>query len=639
VSQENEKNAADIWNWRSDSKGRITSVSSAFSADFGTQASKQIINHYLWEFITGSEEVPDGWQDLDNAFNLRKNIKKFVFNYKSQGQPVKIALMGEPIYEKDQYIGHQGTGYIAEDTEISIPEITKNMLSISIENLDLGIAIFSKETGLIEFNQHFLTHMSQSNVNIMRNMSYEKLMLLIKGNNTFNEEISYTNKTESCLYFEKRNKSLLNIKKSHFNDEFITLKTEIDYHLLNNINEYQKSIAAIQKKNNILESRIGDYKDKLSVFFNKKNQNNISDGELKKLLSFFENNLDVGIMITDISGKINSVNYYAAQLFGFVTVNMLMHNNDDKKLKSFLSQRQERILDLMGNTINHYEHTLELKNIIQETTVKEVITFFPSVHNPQKVISLFYKQPDEVNNNNDSNLYQFFINYMANDIKSSMHTINGYNTLQMSTDNTILKSSYIDHIQTACTDLLNKASEVMNIGKISSSLHHLEKSVFSLQDILNDCLNDFEKEIKEKNIDLNFNVHYLGLLIISDKNIFHTIFNKLLISLIKSAKDASSLDIKIVDDLVKNIISININTASNLNFKAINDMDISQIFNNDTKQCAGNLEYKIAEKFLELLGCTLIITYHADGNYHITIEIPDDIITSQHERDSSNFVI
>jgi signal transduction histidine kinase len=636
VSQENEKNAADIWNWRSDSKGLIISVSSAFSASFGTQASQQIINHYLWEFITGSEQAPDGWQDLENAFKLRKRIKKFVFNYKSQGQAVKVALIGEPVYEKDQYIGHQGTGYIAENTETSIPEITKNMLSISIDSLDLGIAIFSKDTGLIEFNQHFLTHMSQSNITAVRNMSYEKLTLLVNNSNTFNEEISYTDKTQSCMYFERKNKSLLNIKKSYFNNEFIILKTEIDNHLLNNINAYQKSITTIQQKNTILERRISDYKDKLSGFFNKKTESNVSDGELKKLLSFFENNLDVGIMITDIGGKINSVNYYAAQLFGFVTVTMLMHNNDDKKLKSFLSQRQERILDLMDNTINHYEHTLELKNIIQETTVKEVITFFPSVHNPQRVISLFYKQPDEIS---DNNMYQFFINYIGNDIKSSLHTINGYNNLQMITDNNALKLSYIDHINNACTDLLNKASEVMNISKISSSLHNLEKSVFSLQDILSDCFNDFEKEIKENNIDLNFNAHDLGLLIISDKNIFHTIFNKLLISLIKSAKKYSHLDIKIVDDLVNNTININIQTVSNLNFKVINNMDISQIFNNDTNQCAGNLEYKIAEKFLELLGCTLTIIYHADENYQINIEIPDDIITSKYECDSSNIVI
>ncbi len=651
MSQENDAHPPEIWNWYTDAQGRVSSVSSGFTTAFGTSASKHIIGNFFWTFAENLEKPTSGWHELASCFETHKKIKKFIFHYNSQGNKIKIALSGDPIYEKDTYIGHRGTGYLAHSDDISIPDIAQNMVAMSLENLDLGIAVFSPEMGLIEFNNHFMTHMTDGNVKVMRNMPYNNIISHLKTRNKYYEELSYELATHSCFYFSNSDKSLICIKKTQLPNNITILKTELDKKLLNSIDNYKQNISKLNNNNNILELRIRDYKDKLAHFFDKKPVVPVHDTDLKKLFEFYTNNLDVGILVTKPCGEIESANYYTAQMFGFTTVSMLLSSDNTCEFKKYLTERQKCTVDLLDNALNRFEHDMILHNFMYQGTVKEVIIVYPSVHNPQKILSFFYPQNTQIvhSNNNKNQIindddtsvsnYQEFVRYMVDDIKSSVNVIGGYNDLRNINKDTQQIEHYNEQINQSCNHILTSISDVMQIYKISSNMLHLEKSVIPPEDLIFKCLQQFNTEILAKNIDLSFDIKNMGLFIISDKDLLYHALTRIFKCIIRSSSESSTLKIKVIDDIDNQKINIVIADESTLNIAKIYEADIEQIFNNTAIRSAGMLNLKMAEHYLKLLGCKIKVnSYEGLGNT-LNIEISRDMVTSQHERDSNNFMV
>lgn len=650
MSQENDANQVEIWSWYTDAHGHVSSVSSGFTTSLGVHAGKQIIGNFFWTFAEGLEKPSNGWLNLENSFKLHKKIRKFIFHYNVQGQKTKIAISGEPVYEKDKYIGHRGTGYIADHNEISIPEIAQNMVELSLDSLDLGIAVLSPEMGLIEFNHHFMTHMTNAQVKVTRNMTFESIMSYLKARNNYCEALSYEIVTHSCFYFERSDKSFVCVKKTTLPNNIIMIKTEIDRNLFHSINNYKKNIIQLKNNNNILELRIRDYKDKLAHFFDKHPSSLVQDTDLKKFLEFYENNLDVGILITNIQGDIESTNYYTAQIFGYTTVSMLLLSDDNSEFKNYLIERQKVITDLSDNALNRFEHNLNLNNFMYQGDIKQVIIFYPSVHNPQKVVSLLYPQvkdvasSDYINNEEDYDnpnhrMYQEFVRYMVDDIKSSVNVINGYNELRNINKDTHKVEEYNEQINQSCRHILSSISDVMQVYKIASNMFNIEPSIISSEELIFDCLQQFNASILAKNIDLSFDVKNMGLFIISDKDLLYHALTRIFDCIIRSSSESSTLKIKLIDDIENQKINIIIADESSLNITNIAQANVAQIFNNNVIRSTGVLNLKIAENYLHLLGCKITVkSYDGLGNT-LNIEISGDMVTNQHQRDRNNFVV
>ena len=647
MSQENE-----IWNWYSDAHGRVTSVSSGFTSTLGTSAAKEIIGHYFWTFAEGTEKATAGWFELENAFNQQTKINKFIFHYHHQKDKIKIAISGEPIFEKNKYVGFSGTGHIAHHNEISIPEISQNIVTVSLDNLDLGIAMFSPESGLIEFNQNFMTHMKDAKVTVNRNITWDTFISYLKMHNQYQERLSdnINNNTlqTACYYFEKFDKRLFHIKKKVLDSGFILIKSELDKTLLNSITSYKEALQELKQRNNMLETRVQDYKDKLSDFFSKKTPAETQDTSFKKILSFYESNIDIGIFITNINGDIENANYYMAQIFGFTTASMLMFNQSDNDFKEYLTKRQQCIEDLRDNSLSRFEHNITVNNFISQGNFKEVIIFYPSIHNPQKIISLFYPlatavHTDDINTLSDNhvhaNIYQQFIHYMIDDIKSSINVISGYNDLQLMSAEVDKIHSYNQPIDKSCSHILRSISDVMQVYKISSSISGLEHSVFSCEDIINECLEYFNTYTLDNNIRITLELNTMGLLVISDKKIFYDGLIKILDSIMRSSQKTSRLKIKIIDDIQLEKINLMIIDESQLNIENLIKTDVYDVFNNPAIRNTGSLNFKIAEHYLKLLKCQITAINHNERGNILTIEISGDMITSVHERDSDNLAI
>jgi PAS domain-containing protein len=462
---------------------------------------------------------------------------------------------------------------------------------------------------------------------------YEKLIFLIKSNLIYNEKLSSVKTTISKLYFNQKDSSVLILTKSNTQDDLIVLKTEIDHKLLHVFSEEQNNIHILNQKNLILEKRVTEYKDKFTSLFNNTTKTNDVKIDTSKLLTFFENNVDVGILITDLDGKINNANYFAAQLFGYVTSETLITNNQEKSFQTFLKKRQETIEHLIASYLNRYEHIIEIDNYIGKNTLKEVIIFYPNVHNPQKIISLFYTQENDIDKNDDIN--QFLLKYMIKNIKSYLNTIEGYNNLQTYTENNILNIEYIDNINKSCQEILVNISEIMNIKKISLDLKNIQKSIFKITDLIEDI---YEKN-KESNIEFNIMSHDSDLLVISDKTLFFIALNKLLSVFIKTLEKNTPLNIKIIDNINEQKINILISINTALDLKSIHNTNFSHFSHDYNMQYIGNFEYKIAQITLETLGCKLYFTEKMNNQNWLNIEIADEMITNKYKTNTNNIVI
>ncbi len=650
MSQATDDHQSEIWNWHTDTQGRVSSVSYGFTTCFGTSAGKHIIGNFFWTFAENLAKPTSGWHELENCFKSHKKIKKFVFHYHSQEKKIKIALSGNPVYEKDIYIGHRGIGYLADDDEISIPEIAQNMAAMSLDSLDLGIAIISPEMGLIKFNNHFITHMTNGQVTVTHNMPYDSIMSHLKIQNTYYKELSYEIDTHSYFYFLNSDKSLICIKQTQLPNNMIILKTELDKKIAESIDNYKRNISKLNNSNNVLELRVRDYKDKLAHFFDKKPSDPLQNTNFKKIFEFYTNNIDVGILVTAPCGNIESANYYTAQMFGFATVSMLLSSDNMCEFKKYLAERQKYIVDLLDNELNRFEHDIILNNFMYKGKIKEVIIVYPSVHNPQKILSFFYPQNIQIVNSNNNNhitntddvnnsMYQEFIRYIIDDIKSSVSVIGGYNDLRHMNKDTEHIEHYNEQINQSCNHILTSISDVMQVYKVASNMFHLKQSVISPEDLIFKCLQQFNTEILAKNIDLSFDIKNMGLFIISDKDLLYYALTRIFNCIIRSSLESSTLKIKIIDDIDNQKINIVIADESTLNIAKIYEADIEHLFNNTTMCSTGVLNLKMAENYLKLLGCKIHVKSYEDLGNTLNIEISGDMVTSQHERDSNNFVV
>jgi signal transduction histidine kinase len=179
----------------------------------------------------------------------------------------------------------------------------------------------------------------------------------------------------------------------------------------------------------------------------------------------------------------------------------------------------------------------------------------------------------------------------------------------------------------------------MQVYKIASNMFNIEPSVISSESLIFDCLQQFNDSILAKNIDLSFDVKNMGLFIISDKDLLYHALTRIFDCIIRSSSEASTLKIKLIDDIENQKINIVIADESSLNITNIAQANIAQIFNNNVIRSTGVLNLKIAENYLHLLGCKITVkSYDGLGNT-LNIEISGDMVTNQHQRDSNNFVV
>ena len=631
------------WTWSTDPLGRITSVSTQFYTLINT-VSKNIIGNTFWNFCDGSEKPSADWMEFYNAIKAQRRIRKFIFPIHVQGNFIKLKLTGEAVFEKGRFLGHRGTGSKCDDDEYTTSEISHYNLSSALENLNIGIGFFDKDGILDDFNSIFSTHLMPAGVIVKHGMTFITILTHLKIRNQLDYESSHTknNSSETEMIFTLSNKTILTIRISVGSDNSISLKTESlsNMDIVSKFKLNQEKIKSLQEERLTLQKKLEDYKNKYNDF--SLGEKYIDDNS-SKILSFYENQLDIGILVTDLTGNILSLNYATAIFFHYRTIkDYLADIKNTADLAQYDPYRQDLIASMIENSIPRTERILEFSGHHDITHLKEVITIYPSIVSPEKIVSFFYNNPfdsEEENDESDNHtISNNFMDYILKDIKTSLQVISGYSDLNtMQKDSTTSKSN-LEYITQSCHGILKRINDMSYLYMTMAKGNYLEHKKFNPETIIHHICTSLHHDITHKNIDLKIELLEQELYMICDEKIFESAMVKLIENAIYISEKFSTIKIRILGNRQTKKLSLLICDEGNIHLEK--ELQICEQ-HDDSKHYGNHAIYnlKIAKIFLNKMGFTMNITSFVGLGNTITIEVPEELLVNSEQSDKNNIII
>ena len=636
----------NIWTWTTDSVGRITSISSNFSVLLGALAAKTVVGNSFWGFCDNIDSPNSDWKDLAALIREKRRIKKFVFSYNAQGKFVKLKISGVPVFDKGRFIGHTGTGQLCSQDEYTTAELSQDVLSIALERLDIGIGFFDDEGTLQDYNEKFTKYLSPAGVAVSRHMTLATLISHVKACNTIHGDFQEKSENYQELMIETRNHLDLMIKICDLPQGGYSIKVEPIHNIAQDMKKNLDKLRYISDENISIKRRLEDYKNKLDHAIREKPNQTAQDNEIEKILSFYESQMDIGILITDMTGKPQNINYFACEIFNYRTAREFLSTiTDIQNLSGYDPRRQDLIQDMLEKSQSRYERDIDVVVDEDNIKLKEVITIYPSVVSPQKIISFFYPEKtqdiyeqivqattDEPNN--DMLFNSNFIEYVLNNIKTSVQVISGYSDLvntpsepsSQISDNHI---NHINHINQSCTSILEKISDVAHLYTAFSDNNQFKHNNFDPETIIHRICSKFNNEVVRKNIDFMIELSQHGLSLICDEVIFESAIGKLVSNAITMSHGGHNISLRITGHEASKKLSIVISDESSFNLKEL----LQSTHDTDTFNPIHNIVFnlKIAKVLLEKMGFSVYVTSFSDLGNTITITASPEILNRTDE--------
>ncbi|MEM6603955.1 MAG: hypothetical protein AAF621_07880 [Pseudomonadota bacterium] len=642
----NESFRDGIWNWSTDPSGRITAVSSLFSTTLGAAASNSIIGKTFWGFCDNLDAPNAAWKELAVAMREQKRIRKFVFSYNAQGDFIKLKIHGEPVFSKGKWVGYQGKGQICGEDELTTHELSENSMNMSLEALDIGIGYFDVEGTLKDYNDKFVRHLSPTGVDISRNMTMSTILIHLKAKNpnliSFNDK---NKKDKETLIVSIRDEKSLLIRVGQLDHGGFTIKTEQVQYIVSELRSGQEQLQRLQDENTALSHRLEDYRYKLDTAIRNKSDNRKSGdaNEVEKLFTFYENQLNVGILITDLKGVPINLNYAASEIFNFRTAKDFLASVENiTKLKGYDPSRNEIVANMLTGSQSRMERDIEIITKHGLTPVKEVITIFPSVVRPEKVISFLYEhkgdiyqqieqtkpEKDDTESEEAEILTKTFFEYVLNNIKTSIQVISGYSDLALLEKDEKVDTENIGYIHQSCATILNRITDVANLHNAISDIDSFDQNLFHPEDIVNSIYTMLHKEVLRKGIDISIEMPDDGLSIICDQKIFQSALYKIMSNAVAISEGCGNIILRVNSDHLERKLSISISDESGINIENI--MEKSKNYNDNIPISSHDILFniKIASILLKKMGISVEINSYTNLGNTININIPTEMLVS-----------
>lgn len=631
------------WTWSTDPLGRITSVSTQFYTMINT-LSQNIIGNTFWNFCEGSEKPTADWMEFYNAIKAQRRIRKFIFHVHTQGNFIKLKLTGEAVFEKGRFLGHRGVGSRCEDDEYTTSEISHYNLSSALENMNIGIGVFNKEGLLDDFNAPLNMHLTLAGINVKHGMTIMTITSHLKARHQLDYEMSNAknNPSETEMIFTLSGKTILTVRLHTLSDGTLYLKTEPiqNMDMLSKFKLNQEKIKSLQEERFVLQKKLDDYKHKYNDI--SPDYKNTEDNS-SKILAFYENQLDIGILVTDLAGNILSLNYATANFFNYRTIkDYLADVKNTADLVQYDPYRQDLISSMLENSIPRTERLLEIVNHHETTHLKEVITIYPSIVSPEKIVSFFYENPsaldEESGDSEKNNISNDFIEYILKDIKTSLQVISGYSDLNTMQKTSSAQKNNVEYITQSCHGILKRINDVSYLYMTMAKVNYLEYKKFNPEKIIHHICASLHQDITHKNIDLKIEFLEQELHLICDEKLFESAMTKLIENAIYISEKFSIVKIRILGDRQTKKLSFLICDEGNINLEE--ELQISEN-HDDVKHNTNHAIYnlKIAKIFLNKMGFTLNVTSFVGLGNTICVETPEELLVSPEQSDKNNVVI
>ena len=647
------------WSWSTDPLGRVISVSANFSSSLGALAAKNIIGNSFWGFCDNLSQPNADWKDLSDAFHGRKRIRKFVFSYMAQGQVVKLKLEGTPVFNRGQYIGYKGFGSECDKDEITASDMVRNALSYAVESAGLGLGVFNHEGTLQEFTDKLHRLLMPAGVTIAKNMTMATVMSYIKARNTVNVlrkgEEDYTGEE---IIIALRDRTSLHLTIFAVQEGGFVMKVEEINTIAQNMRRAADANRRLKDENAILVRRMEDYKSRLDNIVTQKIPTSSSplqgdkiksspeDNYFKRLINFYENQMDVGILVTDLEGKLESANYVFSEMLGFKTARDLLSSAENvSSVKHYDSLRQEVTDTMLKESQPRLERELEITSQYGSVIANEVITIYPSIVKPEKIISFLYEKSGdyygdiekvreeiraELDNNKPIINHDFMENALGN-IRTSVQVIAGYSDKDMLqyVDEQAKKDNFT-HIHNSCISVLHRIQDVENLYTAFSEDNQFGQNKFDPENVIHHICSVMNSDILRKDINWVVELSDHGLDIICDQDVLKTSLLRLVQNSVGIGGVNSNITLRIKGDFVDKKLSFVLSDESDMNFEEMLSKEHKAKVA-DEHNILFNLK---ASKFLlEKMGFTLNITSFAGLGNTIYVTAPQDILVYKKTND------
>lgn len=234
----------------------------------------------------------------------------------------------------------------------------------------------------------------------------------------------------------------------------------------------------------------------------------------QKYKYILENLLD-GIVRVDGKYRVEYSNISMALMFGYNDVDKFISSIKDVRCDLFCNFEDGKyIFDQMlnNNIIDHYEvqmirydrsiFTSSLSMHIVKDADTGIVYFEGLVaditaQKEKEVATLARETAERVND-----LKRQFLANVSHEIRTPLNAIIGMSGVLKKSGLVDKQHEYVHVIDTASRNLLHLVSEILDFSKIDSGGNHIEREIFDLEEMVDEVLSLFDKQILKKNIEI-----------------------------------------------------------------------------------------------------------------------------------------
>ncbi|HHM02387.1 MAG TPA: response regulator [Caldithrix abyssi] len=204
---------------------------------------------------------------------------------------------------------------------------------------------------------------------------------------------------------------------------------------------------------------------------------------------------------------LNSIHHFAGQNFPSEWAFKLQKQNILHKIEGVTATISRHIFNVRYQIEDHKKSAekLSLILLIAELIFLQLILIFLLRPVARKTDALFKKlereKEEAVNANNAKSLY---LSTMSHEIRTPLNGVLAMTDLLMETDLSFEQRDYLGIIQASGKDLLSVISDILDFSRLESNQLELMEMNFSLKQLLEKVLENFEDEARDKGIQLMY---------------------------------------------------------------------------------------------------------------------------------------
>ncbi|WP_051249679.1 PAS domain-containing hybrid sensor histidine kinase/response regulator [Maridesulfovibrio zosterae] len=239
----------------------------------------------------------------------------------------------------------------------------------------------------------------------------------------------------------------------------------------------------------------------------------IKDNE-EQFRALFEENHSVMFILEPSSGKIIKTNKAAEKFYGYTQEEL-----ESKYIHQLNSLPVNEVKDLMKRAQKHKLNSFIFKHVVSGDKIRDVEVFSgPFVFKGEtRLISIVHDITERIENEKKLSLAKEeavmankakdeFIANISHEIRTPLNGIMGMLQLIQNSDSKYEKIDYIDIALQSSKNLLRVLDDVLDFSKVQSGNLDIIKEPFSIKRLMDECINLFEFQAKEQNIELSYNI-------------------------------------------------------------------------------------------------------------------------------------